>query len=134
MSRKVLSCEEDRQTESAAEMKNPWTGEDPDRGLNALDDTLHAVLERVTAGHLAAFEVIKNSWPDIVSESWRERSRPVKLENGVLTIEVSDGGAASRLRLEQRRIKQAVTARIGRNEVAQIKLRVGRFSDWQAGS
>jgi predicted nucleic acid-binding Zn ribbon protein len=115
-------------------MKNPWTGEDPDRGLNALDATLEDVLERVTEGRLAAFEIIKSSWPEIVSEAWRERSRPVRLEKGVLTIEVSDGGAASRLRLEQRQIREALRQRLGRDEVAKIKLRVGRSGDWSGSS
>ncbi len=111
-------------------MKNPWTGEDPDRGLNAVDATLETVLERVTEGRLAAFEVIKNAWPEIVSAPWRERSRPVRLDKGVLTVEVSDGGAASRLRLEQRNIRAALEERLGRDEVAKIKLRVGRRKDW----
>lgn len=111
-------------------MKNPWTGKDPDRGLNALENTFDSVLERVTEGRLATFEVIKRAWPEIVSETWRERSRPVRLEKGVLTIEVSDGGAASRLRLEQGKIRAALDQRLGRGEVAQIKLRVGRNSNW----
>lgn len=111
-------------------MKNPWTGEDPDRGLNALDATLETVLERVTEGRLAAFEVIRTSWREIVASPWSERSRPVRLEKGVLTVEVADGGAASRLRLEQRKIRAALEQRLGRDEVAKIKLRVGRPKDW----
>ncbi len=111
-------------------MKNPWTGKDPDRGLNALGVTLESVLERVTEGRLAPFEVIKSAWPEIVSEKWRERSRPVRLEKGVLTVEVSDGGAASRLRLEQGKIRAALDDRLGRGEVAQIKLRVTRSQGW----
>lgn len=111
-------------------MKNPWTGKDPDRGLKALETTLESVLERVTEGRLAPFEVIKGVWPEIVSDTWRERSRPVRLEKGVLTIEVADGGAASRLRLEQGKIRAALDERLGRGEVAQIRLRVGRSRDW----
>ncbi len=111
-------------------MINPWTGKDRDRGLNSLGDALEAVLERVTEGKLASFEVIKGAWADVVSDTWRERSRPVRLENGVLTVEVSDGGAASRLRLEQAKIKTALNDHLGQGEVAQIKLKVGRRRDW----
>ncbi len=111
-------------------MKNPWTGEDRDRGLNALDTTLEAVLERVTEGGLARFEVIKSLWPEIVSEQWRERSRPVRLDKGVLTVEVSDGGAASGLRLEQRKVRSALDDHIGHGEVTRIRFRVGRQSSW----
>lgn len=113
-------------------MINPWTGKNRDRGLNALDGTLESVLERVTEGKLATFEVIKSVWNEIVSDSWRERSRPVRLEKGVLTIEVSDGSAASRLRLEQGNIRAALDERLGRGEVAQIKLKVGRSKDWSS--
>ncbi len=111
-------------------MRNPWTGKDPDRGLNALEATFESVLERVTEGRLATLEVIKGAWPEIVSDTWRERSRPVGFEKGVLTIEVSDGGAASRLRLEQGKIRAALDERLGRGEVAQIRLRVRRSRDW----
>ncbi len=111
-------------------MIDPWTGKNPDRGLNPLDSTLEAVLERVTEGKLAAFETIKAAWGEIVSAPWRERSRPVRLDKGVLTIEVSDGAAASRLRLEQAQIRAALDERLGSGEVAQIKLKVGRARDW----
>ena len=110
-------------------MKNPWTGEDPDRGLNALDATLETVLERVTEGRLAAFETIKTDWGEIVPAKWRDRSRPVKLEKGVLTIEVSDGRAASGMRLAQTKIRASLDQRLGRGEVAKIQLRVQRFPD-----
>ncbi len=112
-------------------MIDPWTGKNPDRGLNPLDSTLEAVLERVTEGKLAAFEMIKAAWGEIVSDVWRERSRPIQLEKGVLTIEVSDGAAASRLRLEQAQIRAALDERLGRGEVGQIKLKVSQARDWQ---
>lgn len=111
-------------------MINPWTGKNRDRGLNALDGTLESVLERVTEGRLATFEVIRSAWAEIVTETWHQRSRPVRLEKGVLTVEVSDGGAASRLRLEQTKIRAALDERLGVGEVARIRLKVSRRSDW----
>lgn len=114
-------------------MINPWTGKNRDRGLNPLEGTLEAVLERVTEGRLATFEVIKSAWSEIVSETWSERSRPVRLEKGVLTVEVSDGGAASRLRMEQTKIRAALDERLGRGEVVKINLKVGRRRDWTTG-
>ncbi|MDJ0954130.1 MAG: DUF721 domain-containing protein [Acidimicrobiia bacterium] len=110
-------------------MVDPWTGKNPDRGLNPLDGTLESVLERLTDGKLATFEVARAAWNEVVSETWRERSQPVRLENGVLTVEVSDGGAASRLRLEQGKIKAALEQHLGRGAVAQIRLRVRPRSD-----
>lgn len=115
-------------------MINPWTGKNRDRGLNPLEGTLEAVLERVTEGRLAEFEVIKGAWSEIVSETWSDRSRPVRLEKGVLTVEVSDGGTASRLRMEQRKIRAALDERLGRGEVTKINMRVGRRRDWPNGS
>ncbi len=109
---------------------DPWTGKKRDRGLNHLEGALEVVLERVTEGKLATFEVIKAAWGEIVSDAWRERSRPVRLEKGVLTVEVSDGGAASRLRLEQGKIRAALDERLGRGEVAKIKLKVSRSKGW----
>jgi hypothetical protein len=113
-------------------MRNPWTGEDPDRGLKALDDTLATVLERVTEGRLAKFEVIKDCWANAAGDKWSARSRPVRYDKGVLTVEVSDGGAASGLRLEQRRIRQTLEAKIGTAEIAQIRFRVSRSGPWNS--
>jgi predicted nucleic acid-binding Zn ribbon protein len=111
-------------------MIDPWTGENRDRGLNLLEATLEEVLERATEGRLVAFEVVKEVWQRVVPPTVRERSRPLKLERGVLTVEVSDGGVASRIRLEQAKIRAALEEQVGRDEVAQIKLKVGRGKDW----
>ena len=113
-------------------MIDPWTGKERKRDIDALDPTLEVVLERVTEGRLAKFEVIRAAWSEVVSPAWRERSRPVRLEKGVLTVEVSDGGAASRLRMEQAKIRAALEQRLGRGEVAAIKLRVARNRVWSS--
>ena len=91
-----------------------------------LDDTLEAVLERVTEGRLAIFEVIKQGWVEVVGREDADRSRPVRLDKGVLLIEVSDGATASRLRLRKAKIKAALEALSGRDEIAQLKFRVRR--------
>ncbi len=111
-------------------MKNPWTGEDPDRGLLKLDQALEQVLERVTEGRLAAFEVIKGVWGELVGSETADRSRPVRLEKGVLTVEVADGSTASALRLQQSRIRSALEERLGHGQIAKIRFRVGRANTW----
>jgi hypothetical protein len=115
-------------------MKNPWTGDDPDRGLVELDGTLEAVLERVTEGRLAKLEMIKAAWPHVVGVPWKDRSRPVRLENGVLTVEVVDGSTASGLRFEQARIRRELEGHIGSAEIAQIRFRIGRHGLRKASS
>jgi hypothetical protein len=107
-------------------MKNPWTGEDPDRGLQLLDATLEAVLERVTEGRLAVLEVVKQAWVEVVGSEIAAGSRPVRIDKGVLLIEVVDGATASNLRLRQVKIKQALEHLLGRGEIAQVKFRVRR--------
>ncbi|MDJ0924387.1 MAG: DUF721 domain-containing protein [Acidimicrobiia bacterium] len=114
-------------------MKNPWTGEDPDRGLLAVDKTLEAVLERVTEGHLATFELVKTIWPQVVGAEASHNSRPVRLSQGVLTVEVADGSTASRLRLRQAQIRSSLETHVGQGEIAQIRLRVGRRQDFSEG-
>ena len=96
-------------------MKNPWTGEDPDRGL-----------EGVTEGRLAIFEVVKEGWAEVVGREDADKSRPVRIDRGVLLVEVVDGATASKLRLRQTRIKQSLEGLLGRGEIAQIKFRVRR--------
>ena len=114
-------------------MKNPWTGEDPDRGLELLDATLEDVLERVTEGRLAVFEVVKQAWAEVVGPEGVDSSRPIRLSQGVLLVEVADGATASKLRLRQTRIKQALERLSGRGEIAQIKFRVRRSQSLSNG-
>lgn len=114
-------------------MKNPWTGEDPDRGLELLDQTLEAVLERVTEGRLAAFEVVKQGWVEVVGSADADISRPVRLDKGVLVIEVANGAVASKLRLRQIKIKQSLEQLLGQGEIAQIKFRVRRSQSLRNG-
>ena len=116
----------ERSYEESHPMKNPWTGEDPDRGLELLDATLEAVLERVTEGRLAVVEVLKQGWIEVVGRDDAARSRPVRLDEGVLLIEVADGATASKLRLRQTKIKEALEQLSGRDEIAQLKFRVSR--------
>jgi hypothetical protein len=78
-------------------MIDPWTGKNPDRGLNPLDSTLESVLERVTEGKLAAFEMIKAAWGEIVTDVWSERSRPTA-SYGAKDIKVLEGLEAVRKR------------------------------------
>ena len=114
-------------------MKNPWTGEDPDRGLELLDQTLEAVLERVTEGRLAVFEVVKQGWAEVIGPADAGSSRPVRLDRGVLLVEVANGAAASKLRLRQTKIKHALEQILGRGEIAQIKFRVRRSQSLENG-
>lgn len=115
-------------------MRNPWTGEDPDRGLELLDATLQEVLERVTEGRLAVLEVLKQRWVEVVGSEDADRSRPVRLDGGVLLIEVADGATASKLRLRQTKIKNALEQLSGRDEIAQLKFRVRRSQTRSEGS
>jgi hypothetical protein len=107
-------------------MKNPWTGEDPDRGLELLDETLEAVLERVTEGRLAVVEVVKQGWAEVVGPADADSSQPVRLDKGVLLVEVANGATASKLRLRQTKIKDALEQLLGPGEIAQMKFRVRR--------
>ena len=114
-------------------MKNPWTGEDPDRGLERLDSTRETVLERVTEGRLAVLEVVTQAWPNVVGPEDANSSHPARLDKGVLLIEVADGATASRLRLRQTDVKQALQRLLGPGEVAQIKFRVRRSQTLRNG-
>lgn len=114
-------------------MKNPWTGHDPDRGLLAVDQTLEALLERITEGQLSTLGNIQAQWPEVVTAPWGERCRPVRLDRGVLTIEVADGAAATRLRFERGEIAGRLNQQIGRGEIAQIRVRVSRDAKRRSG-
>jgi hypothetical protein len=107
-------------------VKDPWTGEDPDRGLIAIDGPLAAFLEKATEGRRPGLGMVQGLWPAIVAPPWAERSRPIRLERGELTVEVADGATATRLRMEGNAIRRSLEGHLGRGEVGRIRFRVAR--------
>jgi predicted nucleic acid-binding Zn ribbon protein len=94
------------------------------RQPEAISDVLGTVFERVTRLDRSAVTLVEE-WEQIAGEAWSDAA-PVGLANGVLTVEVPSGAAASLLRFQIADLQAAIAARFGPDLVTGVRLRVAR--------
>ena len=98
------------------------TGEDR-RELEAVGELLDSVLARIGGGRRPAVMVIRERWSEVAGPGW-DQAEPVQVRDGVLTVEVRDGGTASRLRYDTAPLLRRISGLIGAEEITSIRLRV----------
>lgn len=77
---------------------------------------------------VAASLRIRRQWPDLVSEEWRAKARPLVLEDGRLVVEVVSGMDATLLRYGTAGLVEQLNTALGSRVVTHIALRVARSS------
>ena len=97
-----------------------------DRGREPepVSEVLGTVFEKVAKVDRQTVELIED-WDEIAGPEW-SAATPIGLRNGVLTVEVGSGAAASLLRFHVRALQEAITRRFGRDLVAAVRLKVRR--------
>jgi predicted nucleic acid-binding Zn ribbon protein len=100
------------------------TGDDR-RELEAVGDLLDSVLARIGGGRRPTVMVVRERWSEVAGPGW-DQAEPIQVRDGVLTVEVPDGGTASRLRYDTASLLRRISALIGAEEVRSIRLRVAR--------
>ncbi len=87
-----------------------------------VDGVVAALGERVGLGGDA---VLWSEWRSISGDDWVE-SVPVRLKNGILSVTVSDGITATRLRYATTALIERIEARIGPDIVSTVRLQIER--------
>ena len=89
-----------------------------------IDDLLGEIVERAGASPDLGVAKLVASWDDVVSERWRERSRPIGVRDQTLLVEVPEGADASLLRFDSADLMRRISQRFGPNLVRAVKFRV----------
>jgi len=100
------------------------TGEDR-RQLEAVGEVLDSVLARIGGGRRPVVMTIRERWSEVAGPGW-DQGEPTQVSDGVLTVEVRDGGTASRLRYDTGPLLRRISGLIGAEEITSIRLRVAR--------
>jgi len=98
---------------------------DERRQLEAVGEVLDSVLARIGGGRRPVVMVIRERWREVAGPGW-DQGEPVQVRNGVLIVEVRDGGTASRLRYDTAPLLRRISGLIGAEEITSIRLRVSR--------
>lgn len=100
---------------------DPPTAADP----VVVGDLVDQVLGTIAGGVTGSLLVLRRSWRDVAGVKLAERSRPIAMDRGHLTIEVDDGAAASLLRFEVADVRRRASDVLA-TPVASVSLRVRR--------
>jgi hypothetical protein len=87
-------------------------------------DLLDAFLARVGGGRAPELTRLARDWDEHAGSPWAGRSRPVRLENAELVVEVQDGASASLLRFQVPALIARLDGALGHGVVASVRLRV----------
>lgn len=95
------------------------------RDLEAVGELLDGVLARIGGGKRPTVMVVRDRWSEVAGPGW-DLGEPIQVRDGVLTVEVPDGGTASRLRYDTGALVRRISGLLGAEEITSIRLRVAR--------
>jgi len=95
-----------------------------ERGPRSLRDGLARVSRELGIAAPDTFGIVTSQWPEIVGPAVAARARPRHLRDGVLTVDVDDGGWATQLRYSEADVIARYAA-LG-VEIARVRVTVGR--------
>jgi predicted nucleic acid-binding Zn ribbon protein len=95
----------------------------PPRELRPLSDGLTAVLGALKGGDVRTVKGIFGTWDEAVGGVIAAHARPLRIDRGVLTVEVDEPGWATQLRFLEGEIRARLEA-VGGTVVDRIEVRV----------
>ncbi len=95
-----------------------------ERGPRSLRDGLARVSRELGIAEPDAFEIVTSQWAEIVGPAVAARARPRHLRDGVLSVDVDDGGWATQLRYSEADVIARYAA--AGVEIARLRVTVGR--------
>jgi predicted nucleic acid-binding Zn ribbon protein len=81
----------------------------------------------------AAEATVFGDWPKVVGEEIASHCRPVKLENGELTIEAESTAWATQLRLLAGKLLSRIAGQVGNNVVTKLHIHGPTAPTWSRG-
>ena len=96
-----------------------------------------AVLERIMKQRgwqkPAAEATVFGAWEKVVGQDIAKHSRPVKLDDGVLTVEAESTAWATQLRLLAATLLRSIAAEVGHNVVTRLNIHGPAAPSWNKG-
>nr|WP_233604227.1 DciA family protein [Micromonospora sp. HM5-17] len=126
----------DRDTASGAPRRRlrGYSGPGPDPRDPQLFGTVLARLVKARGWQQQAAEAtVFGAWERVVGPDVADHSRPVKLENGELTVEAESTAWATQLRLLAGSLLQRIAAEVGHNVVRRLHVHGPTAPSWSRG-
>jgi hypothetical protein len=95
-------------------------------GLKQVGGIIDAILARVGTGRAPELVRLIEDWDQLAGDGWAGLSRPVRLKEGELLVEVDGGTQASLLRYRVPDLLRSLETNLGMGVVESVVLRVAR--------
>lgn len=92
--------------------------------LRRIGEGLDEVLARLGLPATDVMDRLVREWPQLAGEPWASRARPAGLHRGELTVEVTDGTAASLLRYQVPGLVDRLEEALGARLVSSVRIRL----------
>ncbi|MFV2083899.1 DUF721 domain-containing protein [Micromonospora sp. LOL_021] len=111
-----------------------YSGPGPDpRDPQLFGDVLARLVKARGWQRPAAEATVFGAWERVVGPEVAKHSRPVKLENGELTVEAESTAWATQLRLLARSLLRQIAAEVGHNVVTKLHIHGPAAPSWSKG-
>jgi hypothetical protein len=98
----------------------------PKKGPRPLSEGVDRILHDLGAPSRGTIEVLLERWPEVVGPVLAERTRPVRVRDGHLSVEADDPAVASRVKWSTRSLIDAIDRLVAKDAVSAIDVRVRR--------
>ncbi len=143
LARAVLDAAKSKRTANPATRRKPagtgkrlrgYSGPGPDpRDPQPFGAVLAKLVKTRGWERPAAEATVFGEWPKVVGADIAEHCRPVKLENGELTIEAESTAWATQLRLLAAKLLAGIAAQVGHNVVTKLHIHGPAAPSWAKG-
>jgi predicted nucleic acid-binding Zn ribbon protein len=119
---------------AATSRRRGWSGPGPDpRDPQPFGAVLAKLVKNRGWQRPAAEATVFGQWDRVVGAQVAEHCRPVKLEDGVLTVEAVSTAWATQLRLLAGRLLKQIAAEVGHNVVTKLHIHGPAAPSWNRG-
>ena len=98
------------------------------RPMRRLGDSVNELARSLGMRQPDAFARVHAAWPDVVGPAVAAATRPTRLQDGTVTIEVDGAEWATQLRYLEEQLVAVLTERVGTGVVARLRFQVARPS------
>lgn len=100
-----------------------------ERPIRSLGDSLRRLTDELGLGEVSTAAGVMSCWADAVGPDVAEHARPVKLRDGVLTVEAEDPAWASQLRYLGSDLVDRLNRALGTEDVREVRIVVARSGE-----
>lgn len=93
-------------------------------GPRPLREPLERLVEHLGAPPVSVLTRLRDRWPDLVGPALADRTRPVELVDGVLTVACAEGALAAQVSWMETQIRERFDEVFGPGQLDRIRTRV----------